>query len=99
MAAQVSAIRSKTFPFQVSAACWVDLLGYGAMISDAYFNLLHPQAVAAHRRLARFHEIIAAHSHKHFPTMAINDGAVAYCDLSLRTDSVTYDFIVRCWQL
>lgn len=99
MTPSVSAIRSKTFPFQVAAACWVDLLGYGSMLSEAEFNPLHDMAVAAHKRLTKFHEIVAQHSERRFPTMAINDGAVAYRDLSLRTDAVTYDFVVRCWLL
>jgi hypothetical protein len=35
---------SATFPFQTSAACWIDLLGYGRMIAEADFNPLHMMA-------------------------------------------------------
>src|SRR5581483_4816256 len=87
------------FPFQTSAACWIDLLGYGAMIAEAEFNPLHIKAKAALTRLRRFHAIVAGHSGRYFPTLVMNDGAVAYRDLSMRTRSVTHDFLVRAWSL
>lgn len=77
----------------------MDLLGYGAMISEAEFNPLHPKASEAMKRLRRFHKIVSAHSSRHFPTLVMNDGAVAYRDLSFRTRSPTYDFVMRAWQL
>jgi hypothetical protein len=91
--------KSASFPFLVSAVCWIDLLGYGAMIADADFNPLHPQASQAMQRLRRFHEIVASHSHRLFPTLVMNDGAAAYRDLSLRSCSSTYDFLMRAWKL
>ena len=87
------------FPFQTSAACWVDLLGYGSMIAEADFNPLHTRAKEALARLRRFHAIVAKHSGRYFPTFVMNDGAVAYRDLSMRTRSVTHDFLVRSWDL
>jgi hypothetical protein len=87
------------FPFQVSVACWVDLLGYGRMIAQASFNPLHPKAKDALRRLRQFHKIVADHSARNFPTLVMNDGAVAYRDLSFRSRSVTHDFFMRAWDL
>lgn len=88
-----------SFPFQVSVACWIDLLGYGGMMANADFNPLHPKAKEALSRLRRFHEIVARHSVRNFPTLVMNDGAAAYRDLSLRTNEVTYDFLIRSWKL
>lgn len=91
--------RSASFPFQVAIACWIDLLGYGAMIAEASFNPLHTKAFEAMRRLRRFHQIVAAHSFRLFPTLVMNDGAVAYRDLSLRSRGPTHDFLMRAWEL
>ncbi|MGV1794272.1 MULTISPECIES: hypothetical protein [unclassified Rhizobium] len=91
--------KSASYPFQVSIACWIDLLGYGGMIAAADFNPLHAKSKEALRRLRGFHKIVASHSARHFPTLVMNDGAVAYRDLSLRSPSVTYDFLVRSWGL
>ena len=91
--------KGATFPFRTSAACWIDLLGYGGMIADAEFNPLHPRAKDALARLRRFHGIVASHSGRYFPRLVMNDGAVAYRDLSMRTRSVTHDFLVRAWNL
>lgn len=88
-----------TFPFQVAAVSWFDLLGYGAMIAEAGFSPLHPKAKEALKRLRTFHQIVADHSARHFPTLVMNDGAAAYRDLSLRARSVTYDFFERSWNL
>lgn len=91
--------KGKTFPFQVSVVCWVDLLGYGRMISDAGFNPLHPSSSAAKKRLRAYHDVVASVSGRYFPTLVMNDGAVAYKDLSFRNPSVTYAFLQNCWRL
>ncbi|WP_234903346.1 hypothetical protein [Agrobacterium vitis] len=91
--------KAASFPFQVSVACWIDLLGYGGMIAAADFNPLHAKSREALKRLRDFHQIVASHSARHFPTLVMNDGAVAYRDLSLRSSSVTYDFLIRSWKL
>lgn len=87
------------FPFQVSAVCWIDLLGYGDMIAQAGFNPLHGKAVEAMKRLLAFHEIVSSKSNRYLPTLVMNDAAVSYRDLSLRSRSVTFDFLCRCWDL
>ena len=91
--------RARNLPFQVAAVCWVDLLGYGGMIGAANFNPIAPQAKAAITRLRAFHRIVAEHSGRHFRTLVLNDGAVGYRDLSLRSSGVTYDFLTRAFAL
>ena len=91
--------KSTFFPFQIAVVCWIDLLGYGAMIAEADFNPLHPKASEAMQRLRRFHEVVASHSFRLFPTLVMNDGAAAYRDLSLRSNENTYDFLMRAWKL
>ena len=80
------------FPFQVSICAWVDLLGYGAEIKEAGYNPLDPKAKAAVKRIRHFHQVVADHSLRDFPTLVMNDGATAYRDLSYRTRWTTYDF-------
>jgi hypothetical protein len=91
--------KGTSFPFQISVACWIDLLGYGKMISKAGFNPLDPTSTAARLRVREFHYVVAKLSGRTFPTLVLNDGAVAYRDLSLRSASVTQDFLQRCWTL
>ncbi len=91
--------KSTFFPFQIAIVCWIDLLGYGAMIAEADFNPMHPKASEAMQRLRRFHEVVASHSFRLFPTLVMNDGAAAYRDLSLRSNENTYDFLMRAWKL
>lgn len=69
------------------------------MIAKAGFNPLHPEATAAKKRLREFHDVVASHSGRHFPSLVINDGAVVYRDLSYRSASVTFDFLKRSWAL
>jgi hypothetical protein len=89
----------RTLPFQVAVSAWIDLLGYGKMISEAQFNPLHEKSAAALKRLRTFHERVAQGSKRSFPTLVVNDGAVAYRDLSLRARSVTHDFVVNAWNV
>jgi hypothetical protein len=91
--------KGAAFPFQVSVVCWVDLLGYGAMIAEAGFNPLHDKAIDAMKRLLAFHHIVASKSNRYLPMLVMNDAAVSYRDLSLRSRSVTFDFLCRCWDL
>lgn len=86
-------------PFPISVACWVDLLGYGSQISKGNFNPLHPESAKAISRLRRFHRIVAECSLRRFPTLVMNDGAVAYRDLSYRTRWVTYEFLQDSWKM
>lgn len=91
--------KGRVFPFQISAACWVDLLAYGSLIGEGKFNPLHPKSAEAIKRLHKFHTVVADHSSRAFPALVLNDGAVVYRDLSLRSRSVTHDFLIRCWNL
>ena len=99
MPATISRSRAGGLPFCISATAWVDLLGYGSMIGDAELNPIDPRAKAAVTRLRAFHRIVADHSGRYYKTLVINDGAVAYRDLSLRDNGVTHDFLQRSKQL
>lgn len=97
--ATISRSRAGALPFCISATAWVDLLGYGSMIGNAELNPIDPRAKAAVARLRTFHRIVADHSGRYFKTLTINDGAVAYRDLSLRDNGVTHDFLQRSHRL
>lgn len=97
--ATISRSRAGALPFCISATAWVDLLGYGSMIAEAELNPIDPRAKAAVTRLRTFHRVVAEHSNRYYRTLVINDGAVAYRDLSLRDNGVTHDFLQRSHQL
>lgn len=83
----------------VSLAFWLDLRGYGAMLNEARFDPTCPEAKSAIERLYRFQEVVAEHSRTMFPTLVINDGAVAYRDIGLTVTNRAWPFIERCWNL
>jgi hypothetical protein len=80
---------------EVSCVAWIDLLAYGAQIGAAGFNPAHDAATAAIQRLDRLHQVVSEKANRYFPTLAMNDGIIAYRDLSPRTHNVTYDFLRR----
>lgn len=80
---------------EVSCVAWIDLLGYGAQISAAGFNPAHESATSAIHRLDRLHQAVSEKACRYFPTLAMNDGIIAWRDLSPRAHSVTYDFLNR----
>lgn len=84
---------------EVALVGWIDLLGYRGQISRYQYNPLDPSAARAIERVQQFHEVVAAHSHRFFPTFVMNDGAVVYRDASPRTGSVTADFLARAWRM
>lgn len=83
----------------VSLAFWLDLRRYGATLNEARFDPTSPQAKFAIERLRRFQEVVAAHSRTTFPTLVINDGAVAYRDVGLTVTDRLWPFIERSWDL
>jgi len=83
----------------VALAFWLDLRCYGAMLDKARFDPTCPEAKAALDRLYEFQAIVAAHSRTTFPTLVINDGAVAYRDIGLIREDRAWLFIERCWNL
>jgi len=91
--------QGKRFPFQVSVVAWGDLLGYGGTIAEAAFNPLDERAKASISRMREFHRIVAERSNRHFPSLVINDGVAAFRDLSLRSRSVSHDFLEKSWEL
>lgn len=90
---------SKSLPFKVAIAGWIDLLGYGKMIAEVDYNPIAPAAKNPINRLRAFHRIVAEHSGRNFRSLVLNDGAVVYRDLSLRTSESTIDFFMRAWEL
>lgn len=82
-----------------SAVCWMDLHKYGGDLEQAGFDPTHPNAARPISRLRAFHEIVAKHSGPSFPSLAMNDGAAAYCDLGLAPNETLFKFIVGCWKL
>ena len=91
----ISRTRAGALPFCICSTAWVDLLGYGSMIGDAGLNPVDERAKMAVTRLRAFHRIVAEHSGRHYRMLVINDGAVAYRDLSLRDNGVTHDVLQR----
>ena len=85
--------------FKLSIVGLIDLQGYGKDISDSGFNPLNPESEEAIKRLRDFHEVVAKHSTGDFPTLALNDSAIAYRDLNFRQSSVTFDFLIKSWDL
>ena len=57
------------------------------------------RAIAAIDRIEHFHRTVASHGSRYFPCYVMNDGAVAYRDMSPRSRGVTYDFIARAFNL
>ena len=86
-------------PAYVAIVCWLDLLGYGGDINKAGFDPAHPLAKAPLSRLRAFQRIVAQHSSSGFPTLVMNDGAVAYSNVELSRSDKVWRFIERCWTL
>lgn len=83
----------------VSVASWIDLLGYGWQIGSVNFDPYNPNAQEPHKRLRKFHKTVECKAKQRvFPTLVMNDGAVAYRDLTSNS-SDTYDFLKNSWDL
>jgi hypothetical protein len=80
---------------EVSCVAWIDLLGYGSQISASGFNPVSEDATIAIQRLERLHQAVSEKAGRYFPTLAMNDGVIAYRDLSPRTHQVTFDFLCK----
>jgi len=85
--------------YEISAVIWIDLLGYGSMLEAAAWNPTSVAAKQAIDRIVKFQEIVTLHSTSQFPTFVMNDGAVAYRDLSARSFTPTFDFLRRAYAL
>ena len=87
------------FKYSVYMVGWIDLLGYGSMLRECEFDPSAESAKSAINRLELFHSTLYAESDRLMPIMQINDGAVVWRELSLRTPSVTFDFLKRAIHL
>lgn len=77
----------------------MDLLGYGGAIDKGGFDPAHPLARRPIARLYAFQRIVSKNSSGGFPTLVMNDGAVAYSNVeNVRSDKI-WRFIERCWTL
>lgn len=84
---------------KISVASWIDLLGYGRQISDANFNPTDPEAYEPHSRLVDFRKIVSEYAEKKdLKTLVLNDGAVAYQDLTCSSHD-TFSFFKKSWKL
>ncbi len=94
-----SRVSTSPAPAYVAIACWLDLLGYGGDIDKAGFDPAHPLAKGPLRRLRAFQRVVSIHSSPGFPTLVMNDGAVAYSNVELTRSDKVWRFIERCWTL
>lgn len=94
-----SSAKGAKHEFEISIALWIDLLGYGKMLEDAAWDPTSPIAKAALNRIVQFQNIASKHSMRNFPTFVMNDGVIAFRDLSPRTNAVTFDFLSRAIEL
>lgn len=85
--------------YEISAAAWFDLLGYGSMLAGVNFDPTKEDAQNALIRLNDFHTFLAKHANRYLHVHAINDGSVIFRDLSPRAKSVTFDFLDRLIKL
>lgn len=84
---------------EVSICAWIDLLGYGSMLTESQYDPTVNLSLKAVERLETFHKTAAKHSHRRFNIHALNDGLICSMDISPRTQKVTSDFIKRIIKL
>jgi len=87
--------KGKKKKYVVACVAWMDLLGYGSMLTNANFSPKDPTTNKAVQRLRHFQKITAQQAAKSFPVMQLNDGVAFFTDLSRRSTSVTTDFLQR----
>ena len=85
--------------YEICAVGWLDLLGYGSMLSPTGFDPSTEQAKLAVSRLNDFHIFSSKIANRYLQMLAMNDGIITFRDMSPRTSSVTYDFIRRNFKL
>lgn len=84
---------------EVSCVAWMDLLGYGSMLKESYFDPFNPLSRKAINRLHRFHKIVSDKAERNFDIIGLNDGIAAFRDLSIRSSSVSFDFLKKSLEL
>ena len=84
---------------EVTCVAWMDLLGYGSMLKEGFFDPLNPLSLEAINRLHEFHKIVASKAKRNFNILALNDGVAIFRDLSPRSNDVTFDFIRNAIEL
>jgi hypothetical protein len=69
------------------------------MMEEAGFDPTHPKAKIPLARLRAFHRLVRDHSSRTFPTLVMNDGAVAHAPVAPNSSERVWDFIWRSWSL
>jgi hypothetical protein len=87
--------KGRRYPIEISGVAWMDLLGYGSMLSATGFDPSSFEAQSAVERLECFQQNATKVTHRVFQAMPINDGIAYFKDLSPRSNSVTADFLKR----
>lgn len=77
----------------------MDLLGYGAMLNLASFDPYSTVSKQAIDRLRLFQDIVSKKSLVGFPSLVINDGAVAYADVGIDARNKVLTFLERSWAM
>ncbi len=85
--------KGHTYPIRISCVAWVDLLGYGAMLEETQFRPGDAKTEHAIDRLKTFHRTAVRRAKRAFQAMPLNDGVAYFADLSMRSTSVTADFL------
>jgi hypothetical protein len=87
--------KGRMYGTEISGVAWIDLLGYGSMLRPVRFNPSHASAQLAVHRLQKFHSIALQHVNRSLRALIVNDGIAFVREMSPRSRSVTFDFIVR----
>lgn len=91
--------KQNNFTHRLYLVGWIDLLGYGSMLRECNFDSTSTLAIDAANRLKIFNRTLFSNASPKFPIMQINDGAISWRELSLRTSSVTFDYLKRAINL
>lgn len=89
--------KGKSYPIEISAVAWLDLLGYGAMLREVSFDPSSERAQAAVTRLRVFQQTVAKAAMRHLQALVVNDGVAYVRQLSPRAASVGFDFLIRVY--
>ena len=89
--------KGKQYPVEISAVTSARFLGYGSMLRSVNFDPSRGEAHAAVERLRHFQRLASAVAKGHIQAMIVNDGVAFVRELSPRSRSVSYDFLMRTY--
>lgn len=91
-------VRKKKYRIELSAVAYLDLLGYGSMLEKVGFNPSHKDSQKAVARMEKFQQKAAEFTMRYLKALILNDGVIYSRELSRRSNSVTYDFLIRVYK-